>query len=190
MKRTMQLTGMATILFVTALLTGCASISVNYDYDTSADFTQYKSFSWMPMEGRDVAGGAAMANNGLLSMRVQSSVDAQMNARGLQKADGDSDLLLAYHFGATDKIQVSDWGYNYSGYYGHGGYGYGGRNIDVYQYTEGTLLIDIVDAATNTLIWRGTGTGVVDSGQKSPEKIQANVDKAVAEIMVSFPPRK
>jgi hypothetical protein len=190
MKNTTRFMGLVALLCAYVLLSGCATISVNYDYDDAADFTIFKTYSWKEMDGKDMAGGEPGANNGLLTTRVQSSVDAQMAARGLKKTDDNGDLNLVYHFGATDKIQVTDWGYNYSGYYRHGGYGYGGRSVDVYQYTEGTLVIDIVDAGKNSLVWRGSGTGVVDVGQKTPEEIQAKIDKAVAEIMANFPPAK
>ena len=190
MRNSAKILGFVTLFCAFALFSGCASISVNYDYDEAVDFSQYKSFSWMTVDSKDVAGGDKMANNGLLSQRVQQAVNGQMAARGLRESESGSDLLLVYHFGATDKIQVTDWGYGYSGYYSHYGYGYGGRQLDVYQYTEGTLVIDIVDAANNTLVWRGTGTGVVESGQKTPGEIQVKIDKAVAEIMASFPPIK
>ncbi len=185
-----QLTTMASIVGVFLMLSGCASISVNYDYDTAADFSQFKSYSWKSMDGDDASSGGSVANSGLLKSRVQRSVDRQMSARGIRKSENGSDLHMMYHFGAKDKIQVSDWGYRYSPYYLHGGYGYGGRQIDVFQYTEGTLVIDIIDAKTNSLVWRGTGTGVIDTGQKTPEEIQVKIDDAVAEIMASFPPEK
>ena len=60
--------------------------------------------------------------------------------------------------------------------------------IDVYQFTEGTLVIDLVDAETKNLVWRGTGTGAVDKTQRSPEEMQADIDKVINKIMASFPP--
>ena len=67
---------------------------------------------------------------------------------------------------------------------------YGGRQIDVYQYTQGTLVIDIVDAKTKTLVWRGSATGTVDGQQRSPEEMQQRVNNVVAQIMANFPPKK
>ena len=107
----------------------------------------------------------------------------QEQERGITMSDN-PDLLVVYHIGTQEKIQVTDWGYRYSDYY----WGYGGRQIDVYQFTEGSLVIDLVDAETTNLVWRGTGTGVVDQDQKSPEEMQARANEVINKIMKSFPP--
>ena len=64
---------------------------------------------------------------------------------------------MTYHVGAQDKVDVQSWGYGYG--YGpgryHGTWG-GGGGIETYNYTEGTLIIDIVDASSKQLVWRGT----------------------------------
>ena len=88
------------------------------------------------------------------------------------------DLLVAYHLGIKDKIDVSSWGYGY-GRWG----GWGGGNLDVRQYKEGTMIIDLVDASTRELVWRGIGKGVVGSG--SPE---TKIREAVTEILSNYPP--
>ena len=52
--------------------------------------------------------------------------------------------------------------------------------------SEGTLIVDIIDADSNELIWRGTATGTVERGSdKASEKIHG----AVYKIMTKFPPR-
>ena len=93
-------------------------------------------------------------------------------------------LLIVYHIGTQEKIQVTDWGYRYSDYY----WGYGGRQIDVYQFTEGSVVFDLIDSETNNLVWRGTGTGVVNQDRKSPEEMQARANEVINKIMKSFPP--
>jgi hypothetical protein len=35
------------------------------------------------------------------------------------------------------------------------------RSVDVNQYTEGTLIVDMVEAASKQLVWRGTATGTI-----------------------------
>jgi len=66
----------------------------------------------------------------------------------------------------------------------------GGRQIDVYPFTEGSLIIDLVDAQTKALVWRGTGTGVVEKVQRTPEEMQERADKIIKKIMESFPPNR
>ncbi len=112
-----------------------------------------------------------------------------MENKGLTHSASNPDLLVVFHLGVQDKIQVTDWGYGYSNYY-WGGYGgmYGGAGMDVYQYQEGRMIVDLVDAQSHNLIWRGTGEGVVDSTQKSPEELQARINNVVNQIMANFPP--
>lgn len=180
------ITRMTLVAILLAALAGCSSITVNHDYDSEADFTTYRTFGWMPRSGQ-APGTAAEAKtmSDLLDRRIRNAVEGELTARGLTLSDAQPDLEVVYHVGAQDKIQVTDWGYRYSDYY----WGYGGRQIDVYQYTEGTLVIDLVDAAADNLVWRGSGTGVVDNTQRSPEEMQDRMNEIVAKIMQSFPPK-
>lgn len=165
-------------------LAGCSSLSVNYDYDNNVEWTNFKTYNWMEGARDAIDPAMALGNSSLLDQRIRNSVNGEMEYRGLAVSE-EPDLLVVYHLGTQEKIQVTDWGYRYSDYY----WGYGGRQIDVDQYTEGSLVIDLVDAKTMNLVWRGTGTKVLDRSQRSPEEIQARLDDIVAKIMASFPPK-
>lgn len=171
------------VAILLAVLSGCSSLTVNYDYDNNVDWTKFKTYAWMEGPPSQSDPTSALPNTGLLEQRVHSSVKYEMEQRGITQGD-DSDLLVVYHLGTQEKIQVTDWGYRYSDYY----WGYGGRQIDVNQFTEGSLVIDLIDAETKNLVWRGTGTGVVDKSQRTPEEMQARVDEVVNKVMKSFPP--
>jgi len=55
----------------------------------------------------------------------------------------------------------------------------------VYQYREGTLIIDIMDVASNQLVWRGWATDVIsEKSLKDPEQA---INNAVREIFKKFP---
>jgi hypothetical protein len=184
--RTIRMIATLAALAAAAVLTGCSSLSVNYDYDTKADFTQYRTYAWMARTDALPADAAeAQRRSDLLDRRIRSAIDAEMKDRGFVEDAAAPDVLVIYHVGMQDKIQVTDWGYNYSPYY----WGYGGRQVDVYQYQEGTLIIDVVDAGTKNLVWRGTGTKVIESTPRTPEEMQARIDKIVDKIMQSFPPQ-
>jgi hypothetical protein len=61
--------------------------------------------------------------------------------------------------------------------------------VDVKQYTEGTLIIDILRPGGEQLVWRGTGTTRIRE-EKDPEKRTQKVNDAVDKILAQFPPRK
>jgi hypothetical protein len=73
---------------------------------------------------------------------------------------------------------------------GHGRYyGWGApSSVDVYQYKEGTLIVDVVDAKTKQLVWRGFATGTVDPDAK-PEQRERKLNDAIAQMMAQFPPK-
>lgn len=159
-------------------LTACSSIDFNHDWDRDAAFGNYHTYAWLQRNQKS-------SYDTLIDKRVLSAVDAELRERGLTLNAENPDILLTYHIGLQDKINVTDYGYRYSYDY----WGWGNRSIDVYQYTEGTLVLDIVDAATKELVWRGSATKTVDESA-SPEKVDATIQSAVAGILSKFPPPK
>jgi len=171
------------VLVLLASIAGCSSLSVNYDYDQNVEWSKFKTYGWMEKDQSPSDPHSPLQDTPLLRQRIHNSVDFEMEQRGITLSD-DPDLLVVYHIGTQEKIQVTDWGYRYSDYY----WGYGGRQIDVYQFTEGSVVFDLVDAETQQLVWRGTGTGVVNQDRKSPEEMQAKANEVINKIMKSFPP--
>ena len=133
---------------------GCSSLTVHYDWDRDTDFAQYRTFAWLEQEGGDAK--TAIERSPLLENRIKNAINRDLIAKGLQEDTNNPDLLLVYHTGFKDKVNVSDYGYRYSADY----WGYGGRNIDVYEYQEGTLIIDMIDANIKSRLspaWRCSG---------------------------------
>ena len=171
--KTMVLGTMALVLLIA--ITGCSSMSVTYDYDNNVTWEKIETYAWLSTPAPDAENPAENTMGGsLLDKRIHDAVEYEMGVRNISAGD-DPDILIKYFLGAEDKVQVTDWGYRYSDYY----WGYGGRQIDVYQFTQGTLVVDIVDAETNTLIWRGTATDTVDGSQRSPEEMQTRVNNVI-----------
>ena len=171
---------MKSLFRMTALLTlslvvfGCGGATVSSDYDTSKDFSQYKTFAWVD----DSQVEASYDLQGLLHDRIHAAVKTELEAKGLTEATENPDLLLAYHTGKQDQTQIDSWGYGY----------WGPRSVDTYTYTTGTLIIDLVDAESQQLAWRGTAEDIIDPNP-SPEKSQENINKAVAKIFSKYPPQ-
>ena len=172
-------------LFLTGLiLTGCSpSISVTSDYDPASNFNGYKTFA----VHENPINGSVLEAAPLIKKRVKLAVESEMRKKGFVGTWEDKADLVIYPFAATkDKIHVTEWGYNYGGYWRNYPTG---RNIDVNQYTEASLVLDLVDNKTHELLWRGIGTGVVEPN-KSPEEKTKIVDEAVKKIMAQYPPKQ
>jgi hypothetical protein len=175
------------LFFLGVILAGCSSVQVSYDYDQQADFSSIRSYAW---RGVDVPGDV-LSQNPLAGKRIRQSIDRHLADRGYQLVDDKPDVLVAIHAVTKEKMRVTNWG----GYYRDPWYDpwwgpgpYGGR-MDVQYYTEGTLVIDIVDAASNELIWRGLGMSLVRK-YKNQEQMQEAIDRCVTEILDRFPPEQ
>jgi len=89
---------------------------------------------------------------------------------------------VALLFGKQTKTNITSYGYGYGPYWGR----YGGTaNIDVSQYDEGTLIIDVIDMNKKELVWRGTGTGVIDPNATVEERT-ANINMQLLKYLRSF----
>ena len=180
---------LCSIVLVGAVLlaSGCSSISVKHDFDTQADFAAYRTYQWLEQPTTAVGDArAAQRMNTLLDKRIRAAVDAQLAAKGMTLVGENPDALVVYHTGLDRKIEVQDWGYTYPRY-PYGGW-YGGQ-VDVYEYHEGTLIVDIIDNAKDQLVWRGTATKVIDE-TASPERREANLNEVIAKLFADYPPRR
>jgi len=171
----------ACMLICLGLMVSCATIyDVKYDYDKQTDFTALKTYDWIAVP--DQAG-----MDDLSLQRVKKAVDAELMAKGLKKRSADPDFLIAEHIGSKDKVQVTDWGYQYGAHGRYMGGYWGPRNVSTYEYEEGWLILDFVDAKSKNLIWRGTAKAEVQNID-SPEKSEQLINKAVKEILKKYPP--
>jgi len=178
----------ALLCFSLMALVGCgSSISVTSDYDPSMNFSGLKTYQWVKLQGT----GDALEKAPLLMKRAMIAVDKGLATKGYAKADSvNPDFYVAVHAGVKDKINVTNYGYSYGGWYGRGGYGAMGGNIDVNYYKEGTIFIDVIQKKAEgfELMWRGAGTGVVDP-PKDPVDAQTKADGVAMRILEQFPPK-
>ena len=161
---------------------------VNYDFDRSADFSKYKTFAYQVCMRID---------NPLVDKRIVAGLENALALEGFTKADGEADVNVTYHSSITEDIAIdtTSWGYGYGpGWaWGHGGYGYGygggpvSTTTTIRKYTRGTLVIDIWDARTKELVWRGTAS---DSVSDDPQKNDKKVQKALQKLFKLYPPEK
>jgi hypothetical protein len=193
----MRLCRLAVVFVGAVVVAACSSsINVNYDFDQRANFQKYKTFQWLsqPLPTGSTSAKVAMERNSLLAGRIERAVKEQLTAKGMTAVSENPDVYVTYFAGRQDKVDIQSWGYGYGygrygGMYGAGGTYGGGGTIDTYNYTEGTLIIDIVDASTKELAWRGTAQGVLDDNP-TPQQMDENVKNVVTRILANYPPPK
>jgi hypothetical protein len=177
-----------TVLWLAVLVVaGCSSISVTSDWDTSVDFSQFKTFVVLENEEPSI--------NRLIEQRVRAAIVEDLTAKGLQQVDvaDQADLAFAYQVTTEERTSFqtvhSGWGaygYPYSRSSWYGGTLASSRTTQV-NYTVGTLVIAAFEVDNETLVWEGSGSGVVNPST-SPEQSTQKIKEAVQSILESFPP--
>jgi hypothetical protein len=161
------------------LLVACALAvfaTVKVDYSHSADFSHYKTYSWISVSVQDP----------LWEDRIMRAVDSQLTAKGWTKVDSDGDASVAAYGSTKTQKTLQTWYDGFGGGWIWRGFGDGIATTTVEETPVGTLMVDIFDTPTHKLIWRGIAS---DTLTGKPEKDEKKMDKAVAEMFKNFPPK-
>ncbi|MBD3424646.1 MAG: DUF4136 domain-containing protein [Candidatus Latescibacteria bacterium] len=168
----------ALALIAALLVTGCSSVHVKTDFDRSAEFSRYATYSWLPHKDR----GRGMMRSQLIRKHVVSAVDGEMARLGFRKVNRErADILVNYFIGAKNKVDVTHYGYRY-GPWGR----YRRRGVSVHRYKEGSLILDFVDRESMQLVWRGWASSVLHGR----ENIAEDINRSVTELLRRYPPEK
>jgi hypothetical protein len=160
------------------LLAATASFGqqVKTDYDRSADFSQYKTYSWEKVQTQDP----------LWVDRIEQAVNAALTAKGwTQTPSGGNVAIVAVEM--TRNQQTLDTFYNGFGGGWRWGGGFGDATTTVENYKVGTLVVDLFDAQSKKIIWRASSSDTLSD--KSETNIK-NLDKAVQKMFNHFPPEE
>lgn len=167
------------LLLLTAV--GCSPIQVGVDYDPEADFSGLLSYDWAALsEGAH----DPRVDNDLLKSRLQAAVNTELATKGFVLSGDAPDFVIGYHAAIEQRIDVREV---VTRRYGYRGGWYDDVATHVREYDEGTLILDIVEAERNQLVWRGTAKGEVDLFAK-PEEKAARIQEAVQKLLADFPP--
>jgi hypothetical protein len=185
----------ALVMVLAAVMAGCSSMEISYDYDPKANFTGVKTYEWLN-EPQKPTGDPRVDGNTILEKRIHEAVDTGLAARGFREVTSDPDFLIAYHVSLDKRRSVQTlnsyygygpgWGYGYGAAYRPGHWG-GAPETYVYEYEEGTLILDIVNPENKELIWRGSVQDEVHF-KSTPEKDQTQLNEAVHKTLENFPP--
>jgi len=166
---------------VLAGLTGCAGIATGFDYAPSVAIADLATFGWGARDAYPT-GDPRLDNNPFFEERVKGAVEDQLASAGLRRTDDDPRLLVHYHFHVSQRLDV---------YAIDRGEGYslpGGRDSATYVFDEGTLVVDLIDARTNSLVWRGWARSNLEGVINDPVRMHARIDDLVRKMFEGFPP--
>jgi uncharacterized protein DUF4136 len=144
--------------------------NVNTDADPAAPFGQYNTYAWT---------AGTPSPDAVTERRIHAAVEAQFSGKVIRLAAPDEtpDIYVATHVLTK---QQKDFVANGFGRAALGG----SAAIDAKNYATGTLVVDVYDAKTHKMVWRGTAAG---TGSDKPSKNSDRIDKALAEMFHRYP---
>ena len=162
------------------------------DYDHSVDFSRYKTFAWIPEDSLPILrAGPRMDGPGdqEIDEMIRAAVEKRLGDKKFQKQDEESaDLLLTYVAVGRLKLKSAE-GNPHAGAWSGANYNhwrpFASGVADSSMKREGTLTLELVDAKTNQLVWRGSSMDTIRKGKEIEKKIDKNVKK----LLKKFPPR-
>ena len=172
---------------------GCTSgPRVRAERDKTVDFSQYRTFAFADPLGTDRAGYQTM-----VSLYLKAATQRELEARGLRLVEAGPQLLVNFNGQLSEKFRTTtvpsssiSFGYGHGGYYGYRSGIYStwplyASETQVTAYTEGTLNIDVIDAAKKQMIWEGVAVGRVTD--QTMENLKPKIDEVVTAIFVKYP---
>jgi len=186
------------VVVVAALLVivgSCSSTRYIVDQDTRHDFSSYSSYAWFQLASPPDKAKPPTEANTILTRRIRWAIDGELTTKGLESAPvGDADFLVTYSMVLQSRMvmyhtgwsmPMGGWGWGWGGGWGRGwGGGWSGGRSSLETYTEGTIVVDVLDTKTRTLVWRG----IAENAFRKPNPNDEKVAKIIARVMRDFPP--
>jgi len=186
MKRFRIAVGVALVL---CAVTTAFGVSVKSDYDKNFDFSQLKIYSFKTDRGSN----DPLKTDTIQAKRIQDALAAQLGAKGYTESTQEPDFIVAFYAHTKEKTRVESDGPTFG--FGPGfGWGYGipyrdrwrwgfGPDIWTDTYTQGCVMVDIIDRRNSELVWRGvvmdTVNGLGQSEKQANEAAKALVERFV-----------
>ena len=172
----------------TLLLTACNPVSVTTTVAPDASLASFRTFKVLNVPPRR-AGLASLPNdpmldNSITNRALRDHLTNAFIARGYSVDQPNPDFTVAYYASRRGELDVTAWDYGYPGRWG--GWRGGPGMVAVRPFTEGTVIVDVVNPKTHELVWRGRGMSEVSD---DPALYAGNLDRAVREIVKRFPAR-
>jgi hypothetical protein len=173
------------LLAIASVLTACThNIEVRAIAAPDATFAGRSTFLILPTPpphgGSPLGPNDPMLVNSITYDAIRDEIRRAFEAKGYVYSPANADLAVAYYASAAPVLDIRtfDYGYDWRGF--------PRQYVDVVQYTQGTVIIDVIDPVTHKLLWRGQGVAAVDT---DPNKFAKELRKSVDAIVAKFPPR-
>jgi len=184
----MELNFRALILTLLLSLSACSTLQVTTEYDRDASFKKLSNYAWLPESALPEKN--QHIDNNVLDEQIRMSVNKSLANKGfqLQKSDKPS-FLIGYSIIIDQKSSIntvsirsgSDPAWNAGAWQGT-------TDLGQRNYEQGTIILDIVSADNNKLMWRANASAEIDPYANSNTRLQ-RIENAINKMLKEFPPR-
>lgn len=171
---------LAPALLAVLAAAGCATMNVSSHVESGINTANYHTFAWGTPDPLPT-GDPRLDQDPFFNDHIQGAVEKEMAAHGFTLADRNPDLLIHYHAVIRPRMDINridqEHGYCYDE----------GCTARVFDYEEGTLVLDVMDAHTNRIIWRGWAQDTIAAALKNDDRMTAQINQAVRRMLARFP---
>jgi hypothetical protein len=182
MKPVALLTAVTALLLLSACST-TPSLEARTDYNREFDFSGVSNIAIQPVQRGNLA---AVRISDMQVSRLNEAFTDALQARGLNVVDDNAraDLLMTWHLVTEERMDVRS--YNTSSFYNCWRCGPSVSDVSVRQYTQGTLIVDMIDPVRNRSVWRSiVQTRLRDTNAEQAEALR---NEAARASFAEFPP--
>ena len=161
---------------------GCLTLMpVGSHIERGLDFERYRTYDWAPADALPVT-DERLRDNPFFVDDVHGAIDTELNRRGLERATAErADLFVHYHAAVNGRLEVAARPGRFRDCVGDD------CRAEVTTYEAGTLVIDLVDASTRRLVWRGWAEHRLEDMQDDPVEVKRRVVSGVHRIFSTLP---
>lgn len=192
------------LLFLVSLLLNSCSPSVAVQQKPGVDFSKYRTYDWAKTEVKSANSQNPIYKNALNDEIIQNAISSELSKRGIRPVQGNArpDFYLSYHLYIEEAERTVanppaagfayPYAFSYRGRFLPINYGYWyttpfyNTGYRTESYTEGTMILDFIDAKTNNLVWRGSMADPVGN----PARIGEEFARSAKDILDKFPVEK
>lgn len=171
------------LVTITAVVAaGCATLTVSSHIERNVNFADYATYDWGPPDNPPV-GDPRLDNNEFFRDYLEGAIEKRLAARGFERVltGVEPDLRVHYHASVNQKVDIYEADAPY-------GYCQGGNcEARVVDFEQGTLVVDIIDAKTSKLLWRGWAQDVMNGVIDNQARLEKQVDEGVSKMMLLLP---
>lgn len=159
-------------------LAGCATTGVRSYLERGSDVGLYRTYAWGP-PAVQTTGDPRLDNNRFFQERLEAAMELQLAARGFEKSAAAPDLLIRYYASVEQQVNANGADRPFVSC----------EDCRPFVFDAGTIVVDLIDARTERLVWRGWQEGSIDGVIDNQQGMEKRIDQAVARIIEQLPRR-